>query len=149
MAVSGGGADSPLFGGDAALEPVGGQSEESGGTPEARVANGHSSQLARVAALTGGRVESDGGSTSVVFAPQLLQPPAPATSGPVIARTVQAAPPARMLARSAVADAAPSAPFDVDELYDRIAARLRRELLDDRERAGDLLGDFPHARIPR
>lgn len=110
--------------------------------------NGRSSQLARVAALTGGRVENDGNSTSVVFAPELLQPPAPATTGPVIARTVQAARPPRTLARTAALSADP-APFDVDELYDRIAARLRRELLDDRERAGDLLGDFPHPRVPR
>jgi hypothetical protein len=30
------------------------------------------------------------------------------------------------------------APIDVDDLYDQIAARLRRELLLDRERAGEL-----------
>jgi hypothetical protein len=35
--------------------------------------------------------------------------------------------------------APPAAPaIDVDDLYDKIAARLRRELLLDRERAGEL-----------
>jgi hypothetical protein len=38
-----------------------------------------------------------------------------------------------------VATPAPAAPsIDVDDLYDQIAARLRRELLLDRERAGEL-----------
>jgi hypothetical protein len=33
---------------------------------------------------------------------------------------------------------APAAAIDVDDLYDQIAKRLRRELLLDRERAGEL-----------
>src|SRR5262249_10504521 len=32
---------------------------------------------------------------------------------------------------------------DIDELYDQVMQRLRRDLLADRERMGDLLGDLP------
>jgi hypothetical protein len=32
---------------------------------------------------------------------------------------------------------------DIDEIYDQVIERLRRELLADRERMGDLLGDLP------
>jgi hypothetical protein len=32
---------------------------------------------------------------------------------------------------------------DIDEIYDQVIEKLRRELLADRERMGDLLGDLP------
>jgi hypothetical protein len=32
---------------------------------------------------------------------------------------------------------------DIDEIYDQVIQRLRRDLLADRERMGDLLGDLP------
>jgi len=32
---------------------------------------------------------------------------------------------------------------DIDEIYDQVMQRLRRDLLADRERMGDLLGDLP------
>ena len=32
---------------------------------------------------------------------------------------------------------------DIDEIYDQVIERLRRELLADRERMGDVLGDLP------
>lgn len=31
----------------------------------------------------------------------------------------------------------------IDEIYDQVVERLRRDLLADRERMGDLLGDLP------
>jgi hypothetical protein len=49
------------------------------------------------------------------------------------------------------APAAPPAPSggggggggDIDEIYDQVIERLRRDLLADRERMGDVLGDLP------
>jgi hypothetical protein len=32
---------------------------------------------------------------------------------------------------------------DIEEIYDQVVQRLRRDLLADRERMGDLLGDLP------
>jgi hypothetical protein len=90
----------------------------------------------RLAGLTGGVLgRAADGSASVTF------------DGPVIAReTVPSAP--------APASPAPTgtpeqAPIDLDEVYEHVAARLRSELLADRERAGDLLGDLPALRPPR
>jgi hypothetical protein len=82
----------------------------------------------RLAALTGGSlVNAPDGRTSVVFQSGGQQP-----SGS--ARAVRTA--TAHLARPEPAPA--TASIDVDELYDQIAARLRRELLLDRERAGEL-----------
>jgi hypothetical protein len=79
-----------------------------------------STDAGRLAALSGGAlVAAPDGRASVVF-------------------------PSAGTARATTPDAAPSAPapaaasIDVDDLYDQIAARLRRELLLDRERAGEL-----------
>jgi hypothetical protein len=32
---------------------------------------------------------------------------------------------------------------DIEEIYDQVMQRLRRDLLADRERMGDMLGDLP------
>jgi hypothetical protein len=36
-----------------------------------------------------------------------------------------------------------SGPADIEEIYDQVMQRLRRDLLADRERMGDMLGDLP------
>ena len=83
---------------------------------------------ARLAALTGGSlVDAPDGRASVAFQSggQPLSRSAPAT------RTATAL-------RALPEPAPETASIDVDDLYDQIAARLRRELLLDRERAGEL-----------
>jgi hypothetical protein len=95
-------------------------------------------QPSRLAALTGGAVESspDGRQSTVVFS----RAPAPAT--PTIAREL--APGAGPGPSGSPAPApAPRADLDVDDLYDRLAERLRRELLQDADRAGHLLRELP------
>ena len=85
----------------------------------------------RLAALSGGTlVAAPDGRASVVFSSAGGQP-----AGSVRAATTATAP-AAPVPTPAPAPAAPS--IDVDDLYDQIAARLRRELLLDRERAGEL-----------
>jgi hypothetical protein len=83
---------------------------------------------ARLAALIGGSlVDAPDGRASVAFQSggQPLSRSAPAT------RTATAL-------RALPEPAPETASIDVDDLYDQIAARLRRELLLDRERAGEL-----------
>ena len=83
---------------------------------------------ARLAALSGGAlVAAPDGRATVVFPSAGQQ-----TGGSVRATATGAAP------SPAAAPAPAAASIDVDDLYDQIAARLRRELLLDRERAGDL-----------
>jgi hypothetical protein len=83
---------------------------------------------ARLAALSGGAlVAAPDGRASVVFPSAGQQ-----TGGSVRATATGAAP------SPAAAPAPAAASIDVDDLYDQIAARLRRELLLDRERAGEL-----------
>ena len=80
----------------------------------------------RLAGLTGGSlVDAPDGRASVVFPSAGLQPGTPARA-------------ARTAHRALLEPAPAAASIDVDELYDQIAARLRRELLLDRERAGEL-----------
>lgn len=86
----------------------------------------------RLAAQSGGTlVASPDGRASVVFSSVGGQPAGSARS----ATTATAHGPLPV-PTPAPAPAAPS--IDVDDLYDQIAARLRRELLLDRERAGEL-----------
>jgi hypothetical protein len=81
--------------------------------------------------LTGGAlVSADDGRQSVVFNTG-------ATRGPQLARAAETYTPqlpAPMLVESAPATQG----VDIEELYDDLLARLRRELLLDRERAGEL-----------
>jgi hypothetical protein len=82
----------------------------------------------RLAALSGGSmVPGTNGHATVVFAPGGQRPPPTPRAMPTA--TVQRAAPEPVAAPAAI---------DVDDLYDQIAARLRRELLLDRERAGEL-----------
>ena len=83
---------------------------------------------ARLAALTGGSlVDAPDGHASVVFASGDQQP----------GRSSRAT--HTVTAQRALPEPVPAAgSIDVDELYEQIAARLRRELLLDRERAGEL-----------
>jgi hypothetical protein len=83
---------------------------------------------ARLAAVSGGAlVAAPDGRASVVFASAGRQP-----TGSARATTTEPA-------RGPFPGPAPAAAsIDVDDLYDQIAARLRRELLLDRERAGEL-----------
>ena len=117
---------------------------ESAPPPEGVPASG---RAARLAALTGGAVgTSSDGQASVVFAP----------SAPTLSRVPDHAPPAPppttssngASANGAAASAGGSAltsltPLDLEELYDRLSTRLRRELLRDADRAGHLLRDLP------
>ena len=82
----------------------------------------------RLAALSGGAlVDAPDGRAGVVF-------PSAGQQAGGSARTTSAA-----TAQRAVHEPVPAtAAIDVDDLYDQIAARLRRELLLDRERAGEL-----------
>jgi hypothetical protein len=111
-------------------------------------------RVRRIAELSGGIYSDDGLAASVTF------PGAPssgASTGATLARQVNGAAPAP--APVAAGDPAPmTAPdasggaasdVDIDALYDKLAARLRRELLQDRERAGDLLGSLPGLGPPR
>ena len=82
----------------------------------------------RLAALSGGSlVAAPDGRSSVDFS----------SAGGQAAGTVRAATTQTVPTPLPVPAPAPAA-IDVDDLYDQIAARLRRELLLDRERAGEL-----------
>jgi hypothetical protein len=83
---------------------------------------------ARLAALSGGAlVAAPDGRASVVFSSNGQQ--AGGSARRPSATTAQRPLPEPVPATAAI---------DVDDLYDQIAARLRRELLLDRERAGEL-----------
>ncbi|MEA2131667.1 MAG: hypothetical protein QOJ85_4558, partial [Solirubrobacteraceae bacterium] len=56
---------------------------------------------------------------------------------------VPARPPAPSAADGADPEDRRASGSDIDELYDRVTARLRADLRDDRERRGDLLGWGP------
>jgi hypothetical protein len=85
----------------------------------------------RLATMAGGSlIAGADGRSSVVFAAGGEQSAGP----PRTTRTTRAA-----TVQRALPEPAPAPPaIDVDELYEQIAARLRRELLLDRERAGEL-----------
>ncbi len=110
----------------------------------------------RLAAATGGTVESDDGETVTVafprpgesaFAPaatlmRAADPELPTASPPEPSAAMTTAP----AATTAPAPPAPprgSGPADIEEIYDQVMQRLRRDLLADRERMGDMLGDLP------
>ena len=103
--------------------------------------------MERVADLTGADFSTNGTTPTVTF------PTAPRAAAPAAATTTPAA---RTLARETltaparISASAPAPPqLDLDDVYDHVAARLRRELLHDRERIGDLVGDLQPAGPPR
>jgi hypothetical protein len=90
---------------------------------------GATTNAARLAALSGGAlVAAPNGHASVVFSS--------AGQGPT--GSFARATPTESAHGLLPAPAPAAAAIDVDDLYDQIAARLRRELLLDRERAGEL-----------
>jgi hypothetical protein len=107
---------------------------------------------AALSAATGGRImrESEQLST-VVFAPgpPIVEFP---TAETVLARAADAATEAgeepkaaeasQVRAAPAAAEHAPAGHGDLDEIYEHVVTRLRRDLLREREQMGDLLGDL-------
>ena len=89
---------------------------------------------ARLAVRSGGTlVAAPDGRASVVFSSTGGQP-----AGSASATTTATTPSPLPLPTPAPAPAPAAPAIDVDDLYDQIAARLRRELLLDRERAGEM-----------
>ena len=107
----------------------------------------------RLAAASGAPLVSASNGTAVVFAtpaPEAEFPPNPlvgAASAPLIARLPDTggAPRPSIAVAAAEAPAQPLADLehlDMDEIYEQVVERLRRDLLAERERMGDLLGDL-------
>jgi hypothetical protein len=115
----------------------------------------HGKRLRRVAALAGGEYSDDGLAATITFPQAAAAAAAAAPAGPVLARApVGAAPGAEATPALAPAPApAPPAPrpeeLDLDAVYEHVASRIRRELLHERERIGDLAGDLPGLEAPR
>ena len=116
-----------------------------------------SQRLARVAGAVISR-EPDRGLETIDFAPPAHQPPTASLLSPALSVTAGGAPGAGAMAdpapfetaatpnalASAGSGALPAAPApDIDDLYEQVVERLRRDLLCERERMGDLLGDLP------
>jgi hypothetical protein len=106
-----------------------------------------------LARATGGTHEIDATGRSTVVFPQTPTRNAPAVttngSGPHIGRTIELDPAflngggAEALANSSSdTDTRPRDNEGFDELYDRVLSRLRRDLIVERERRGDLAGPF-------
>jgi hypothetical protein len=89
--------------------------------------------------LTGGAlVSADDGRQSVVFNPSAAEGAQLARArGPQLARAPETYAP-QMPAPMFVESEPATQGIDIEELYDDLLARLRRELLLDRERAGEL-----------
>ena len=111
---------------------------------------------ARLAAATGAVVEASGGMTTLAFAPaaaatpltlarQLSESPPgdapPSMSEVVPTQPAPALPPAPGGAPGP--HPAPPAAVDLPEIYEYVIDHLRRDLLVERERMGDLLGGLP------
>jgi hypothetical protein len=115
-------------------------------------------RLARVAGAVVSR-QLDRGVETIDFAPPARRPPTATLLSPAISVTAGGAPGAGATAdpapsetahttADALASASPGAPPaaaapDIDDLYEQVVERLRRDLLCERERMGDLLGDLP------
>jgi hypothetical protein len=98
---------------------------------------------AALAFLTGGALAEAGpGSSTVSFLGRSADPrPAPAQATTIAPAAKPAAATASAESCDAIGVDAAGRPVRVDDLYDRILKRLRRELLDDRERRGRLNGE--------
>ena len=100
--------------------------------------------MQRTAELTGAdfTTAGNGGAPTVTF------PTAQPAAGPAtLAR--QALAPAPMIQPLPSAGSGTAPGLDLDDIYDHVASRLRRELLHDRERVGDLVGDLQPIGPPR
>jgi hypothetical protein len=106
----------------------------------------------RLAEWSGGALSVDGGGRETVSFPAPSPPVESSAAAMVFRATEQPEPAAPTSTPSAVAaQAMPSHPAapppaalpQVDELYEHVVERLRRDLLVERERMGDLLGDLP------
>lgn len=99
---------------------------------------------ATLARLTGGALEQHAGGTSTVSflaraadpAPPPRPPPSAATAPPTATAPTESQAPA-----DAIAITGEHWPLRMDELYDRILKRLRRDLLGERERRGRAIGE--------
>jgi hypothetical protein len=105
---------------------------------------------ARMARATGGSFDSDGnGMDTVVFPASADLGQAAAPAAPVLMRA-EAEPASPVTTTQPESPPAPAAPFpvghvsaDMDDVYEHVVDRLRRDLLAERERMSDLLGDLP------
>jgi hypothetical protein len=121
------------------------------GEPSPAARSGSTTSGARLAAATGAAFSSEpGGIETVVFPrPAGLQ----AASDGTLSRADSDARNDNASGNQGSAPSAPSAPSPpppaggggggIEEIYDQVIERLRRELLADRERMGDVLGDLP------
>jgi hypothetical protein len=107
-----------------------------------------------MAAATGAVVEAAGGMTTLAFAPavaatpltlarQLSETP-PADAPPSMSEVVPVQPaPAPAPGQAPGPHPVPPAAVDLPEIYEYVIDHLRRDLLVERERMGDLLGGLP------
>jgi hypothetical protein len=104
---------------------------------------------ARLAAATGAAFSSDPGGFETVVFPQpsgFEAASATISRAPVDGNDDSPPPPPATASSPAPADPPPAASSgggDIEEIYDQVIERLRRDLLADRERMGDVLGDLP------
>jgi hypothetical protein len=96
---------------------------------------------AALARLCGGTLADAGpGQSSVSFLGRSTDPPQPVPQPSGSAATTSLTDPT-LTAHDAISVSGEQRPLLIDEIYDRIVKRLRRELLDDRERRGRLIGE--------
>jgi hypothetical protein len=103
----------------------------------------------RIASSTGGAYSDDGSTATVAFQGASHHP---APAGPVLARAADGMAVPRAAAPLAAHPPDPppaSASLDIEEVLEEVVSRVRRELLHDRERVGDLAGDLLGTGPPR
>jgi hypothetical protein len=125
-------------------EPGGGPGRS--GAAQAR--RDDSTSGARLAAATGAAFSSDpDGFETVVFPhPSGFEAASGMISRAPVDGNDDSPPPPATASSPAPADPPPAASSgggDIEEIYDQVIERLRRDLLADRERMGDVLGDLP------
>jgi hypothetical protein len=108
--------------------------------PEPGLALPPAERVRSIARLVGGSFDDSAIAPTVVF-----------PDAPQAAQAAQAAQPAPISIPSPTPPAPAAEPrdIDLDEVYEHVAARLRRELLHDRERIGDLVGNLTPHGFPR
>jgi hypothetical protein len=96
-----------------------------------------------LAQAAGTTASHEGGTSTVLFRAAAEPAPAAAPESEVAPHAGPDTTGAPHHAHPAAATAPAGAGADDDELYERVIDRLRRELMTERERMGDLLGDLP------